>query len=276
MKFLILFCFIIFYVNTSAQEELIEQLNFANSLFDSTNYFDAITEYKRLLYFDKNKEYAREANYKIALSYKQGGFYDEAIKYFRFSELEAGTSDEILESKLQIVRCNILRRTIPSALQLLDEIQIEYPTEENQNEIFYWRGWAYMLNDEWDKAENEFAKIDAQHELKVLANTVEESKYSAIFAKVISYLIPGSGYFYTGKYLPGLLSLGWNILGGYFTIDAIMENRIFDAFVIGELGWLRFYRGSIEGAEKSVEKKNLNIINSAYRFLQNKYEGMKP
>lgn len=276
MRILLSVCFIICYLKIYAQNELIEQLNFANSLFDSTNYFDAITEYKRLIFFDKEKEYVREANFKIALCYKHGGFYDKAIEYFKLSELEAGTSEEILESKIQIVRCNLLRRTIPMAFQLLDEIQNEFPTEEYMEEICYWRGWAFMLNDQWEKAENEFSKIDSMHELKVLSGTVEESKYSVNFAKVISYLIPGSGYIYAGNIWQGLLSLGWNILGGYFTIDAIMNNRIFDAFVIGELGWLRFYRGSIEGSENSVKKKNLEIINSAYRFLKNKYEGIKP
>lgn len=259
-----------------AQQLLDEHLRLANSLFDNTNYFDAITEYKRLICFDQSKEYLWEANYKIGLSYKLGGFYDEAINHLKLSELNGGTSDEILESKLQIVRCNILRRTIPNALKLLDEIQVEYPTEEYLNEIYYWRGWAFMLNDEWDKAEDEFGKIDSLHELKVLSGTVKESKYSIIFAKVISYLIPGSGYFYTKDYIPSFLSFGWNLLGGYFTIDAIADNRIFDAFVIGELGWLRFYKGSVEGAGKSAEKRNLEITNSAYRFLQNKYEGIQP
>jgi len=276
MKSLFIFCLFFMMEISFAQSNLEKQLSYANELFDSTDYFDAITEYKRLIYFDVNKEYYWEANYKIGLSYKSGGFYDNAIQFLKISEMNANTSDGILESKLQIVRCNILRRTTPSALQILDEIEIEYPTEEYQAEISYWRGWAFMLNDEWENAAVEFGKLDAGHELQTLCTTVEESKFSAIFAKVISYLLPGSGYFYSGEYLPGILSLSWNILGGYFTVNAITENRIFDAFVIGELGWLRFYRGSIEGAEKSVAKKNLEIANSAYRFLQNKYEGTQP
>jgi tetratricopeptide (TPR) repeat protein len=276
MKSLFIFCLFFISEISFAQTNLEKQLNYANELFDSTNYFDAVTEYKRLIFFDKEKEYYWEANFKIGVCYKYGGFYDEAIRYLRIAEMNGNTSDEILESKFQIVRCNLLRRTIPSAFLLLDEIENEYPTEEYKDEINYWRGWAFMLDDDWEKAAVEFSKINSSHELKSLCNTVAESKYSVIFAKVISYLLPGSGYFYTGEYFPGILSLCWNIIGGYFTIDAIANNRIFDAFVIGELGWLRFYRGSVEGAEKSAILKNLNMANSAYRFLKNKYEGIQP
>jgi len=259
-----------------AQLNLGKQLQFANELFDSSNYFDAVTEYKRLLFFDDRAEYSWEANYKIGLSYKYGGFYDLAINYLKISELNGNTSDEIFLSKIEIVRCNLLRKTIATAFRLLDEIETDYPTDEFKDEINYWRGWAFMLNNDWENAAMEFSKIDSNHELKTLCMTVEENKYSIIFAKVISYLLPGSGYIYSGEYLQGLLSFGWNLLGGYFTIKAIGEQRIFDAFVISELGWLRFYRGSIEGAEKSAESKNMQIANQAYNYLKNKYEGIKP
>ena len=259
-----------------SQINLEHQLKYANELFDSSKYFDAITEYKRLLFFDSHEEYKWEANYKIGISYKYGGFYDEAINFLKISELNGNSSDEIFLSRVEIIRCNILRKTFQSALRLLNELENDYPSEEYKNEIYYWRGWTFMLSNDWESAEKEFANIDENHELKSLCLTVEENKYSIIFAKVISYLLPGSGYIYAGDYLKGLLSLCWNIAGGYFTIKAINEDRIFDAFVIGELGWLRFYRGSIEGAEKSTTEKNIEISNHAYNYLKNKYEGIKP
>lgn len=259
-----------------SQINLEHQLKYANELFDSSNFYNAITEYKRLLFFDSKQEYFWEANFKIGLCYKYGGFYDEAINFLKISEINGNTSDEIFLSKIEIIRCNILRRTTSVALSLLDELEIQYPSDEYIHEINYWRAWAYMIADDWEKAANEFSKIDENHELKSLCLTVEENKYSIIFAKVISYLMPGSGYLYTGEYFKSLLSFAWNVVGGYFTIQAINDERIFDAFVIGELGWLRFYRGSIKGAEKSAIEKNNEIANHAYRFLKNKYEGIKP
>jgi len=84
------------------------------------------------------------------------------------------------------------------------------------------------------------------------------------------------GQFYTGEYVSGLISLGWNVLWGYLTINAINEDRIFDGFMIGTLLWYRFYNGNLQNAEKFAKQKNLEKSNSALRYLQNKYKGNKP
>jgi hypothetical protein len=44
----------------------------------------------------------------------------------------------------------------------------------------------------------------------------------------------------------------------------------------GNFLWLRFYSGNLQNAEKFVHKRNLEISNSALRFLQNEYKGAKP
>jgi hypothetical protein len=76
--------------------------------------------------------------------------------------------------------------------------------------------------------------------------------------------------------LSGTLSLGWNILFGYLTINAIVEDRIFDALIIGNFLWLRFYSGNIQNAEKFAVQKNLQISNKALEYLENQYKGEKP
>jgi hypothetical protein len=74
----------------------------------------------------------------------------------------------------------------------------------------------------------------------------------------------------------GLISIGWNVLWGYLTINAFSEDRIFDGLAIGSLLWWRFFSGNLHNAEKFALQKNLTITNSALRFLQNKYSGDKP
>jgi len=89
-------------------------------------------------------------------------------------------------------------------------------------------------------------------------------------------IIPGAGQFYTGEYVSGLLSLGWNVLWGYLTIKSFVDDRIFDGIMVGSLLWLRFYNGNTYNAEKFAEEKNLLISNKALLFLQHGYEGEKP
>ena len=133
-----------------------------------------------------------------------------------------------------------------------------------------------MLSDDWSNASICFEQIDSMHQLKILSDSVVEEKYSVTFAKVISYILPGSGQFYTGNYLSGLMSLGWNILTGYLTINSFIEDRVFDGIVIGNLLWLRFYNGNVQNAEKFAKEKNIEIANEALRYLKNNYEGNKP
>jgi hypothetical protein len=74
----------------------------------------------------------------------------------------------------------------------------------------------------------------------------------------------------------GFISIGWNVLWGYLTINAFMEDRVFDGFVVGTLLWWRFYSGNIQNAEKFATEKNLEKTNSALRYLKNNYPGNKP
>lgn len=259
-----------------AQDNLSRQFDYANNLFASGLFYDSITEYKRLMFFDREEVYNYKANINIALAYKAGGKLDEAVKFFSIAEINAKTEDELYEAKMQIVRTNILRKTHQRASELLDEIEKNFLNRDKSDEINYWRGWNFMLADDWANAAKYFGKIDYQHPLKILSDGVERDKYSVTFAKVISYILPGSGQFYTGNYLSGLMSLGWNVLLGYFTINAFVEDRVFDGLVVGNLLWLRFYRGSIENAENSARQKNIEAANKTLKYLETNFEGIKP
>lgn len=259
-----------------AQDYLKSQFNYANDLFKAEQYYDAITEYKRLLLFDSTNTYQYQAEYRIGEAYKEGAKFNDAIKFFSLAEKFAVDNDEIFAAKTQIIRSNILRRTTDRALQLLDELEKDTASQSKIDTINYWRGWSYMLADDWKSAAKAFAKINPSHELKILSEKTNRAKVSVTFAKVISYILPGAGSIYTGKILSGFMSLAWNVAAGYWTINAFTDNRIFDGFVVGELVWFRFYRGSIQNAEEFAVQKNIDIANKSLRYLQNEYKGVKP
>lgn len=258
------------------QNYLSLQFDHASNLFSQKQYFDAITEFKRLLFFDSAKSFQYQVNSKIGESYKAGSKFDEAIRYFSVAELNALNEDELFETKSQIIRTNILRRTIGRAIQLCDELEKDNRFKNKIEIINYWRGWAFIFADDWKSAAKTFTLINPAHELKLLAERTEKAKVSVTFAKVISYILPGAGAIYSGKFLSGLISLGWNALAGYCTINSFIEKRAFDGIVTGELVWLRFYRGAIQNAENLAIEKNLEIANKSLRFLQNEYKGIKP
>lgn len=260
----------------NAQTELFEQFHYAQSLYENENYFDAVTEFKRALFFDDQKEFQYSANFYIADSYKSGGMFSEAIRYFTQAELASRTIEEVYVCKIEIIKLNILRRTAERANRLIDELLSDERFIHKKEELYYWKGWSYIFSDEWKEASNEFSKINPDHQLASFAQTVNDSLYNVQFAKVLSYVIPGAGQFYTGEYLSGILSLGWNVLWGYLTINAFIEERVFDGLAVANLLWLRFYNGNVYNAEKFAIEKNRKITNRALEYLQFTYDGDKP
>jgi tetratricopeptide (TPR) repeat protein len=277
MNFKIVFILIcLFFSITAKAQNNHLQIDYANNLYNSGQFFDAITEYKRLLFFDSSSTIKYQVNYKIADSYKAGGKFDEAIKYFSIACVNTADDEELFDAKVQIIRSNILRKTTDRALLLCDEIDKDSRFKYKTDKINYWRGWAYMFADDWKNAARMFDKISYNHELKKLAEQTDRAKVSVTFAKVISYILSGAGSIYAGKVLSGFMSLGWNALAGYWTINAFNAGRVFDGIVVGELVWLRFYRGSIQNAGEFAVEKNLEVADKTLRFLQNEYTGIKP
>jgi hypothetical protein len=270
--------FIVIFIESTlfAQNSFDEQFNLANKLYSNENYFDTVTELKRLLFFNSNSEYIYRAYETIGKSYRQGAKYSEAIRYFTLAEINAQSADEIYNSRVEIIRVNILRRTTDRAFKLLDSLEADIRFSNKNDEINYWRGWAFIFADDWKNAAVTFAGIDSTTELTVLAKEVNDDLYSVSFAKTISYIIPGAGQIYTGEYISGLLSLGWNVLWGYLTIKSFIDERIFDGIVIANFLWLRFYRGNLQNAEKFAMEKNLIISNKAMNYLQFEFKGLKP
>lgn len=272
----ILLLFIFFIANAFAQNSLQEQFYFANQLFNQEKYFDAITELKRIQFFDTENTYSFQTNLFIGKSYKAGAKFDEAIKYFTLAEINARNKDELFESKILNARTNILRRTTKQAERILKDLIDDPKFLSNQNEIKYWIGWNFIFNDDWGKACEVFSENNLDTVLADICRSVDKEWYSVKFAKYSSYIIPGFGQFYTGEYLSGALSLSWNVLFGYLTINSFIDDRVFDGIMVGNFLWLRFYSGNTQNAEKFAIQKNLQISNKTLHYLQFYFTGEKP
>lgn len=258
-----------------AQQYLDAQFKSACSLYDNGDFFNAITEFKRLLFFDEQNKYSFIGNMYLGKSYKGGAFLDDAIKYFSLAKKNATDPEEFYQSQTEIIRCNILRRTIPKAFQLIKELEDDSRFTDKKNDLIYWRAWAYIFADDWESAAQEFETIDKNHELKSFCNDVAGQKFSGTLLFLASAIIPGFGQIYTGNEFSGILSLAWCGLFGYLSINSFYADRIFDGFVYTGL-FLRFHRGNIQNVNKFVKQENIAISNRALDYLQYKYAGLKP
>ncbi len=272
----LLFISVIFFQQGFAQTQLESQLAFAESLFAQNKYFDVITEAKRLSFFDSTDQYSFKANNLIAESYRQGGKLSEAVHYFTKAEIAASNAEELFSTKIKIIKINILRRAFYLADHQLNELEKDARFAADSSSLQYWRGWNYLFHDDWQKAAEIFGKIDSAATLKNICEEVQKKKYSISFARGISIALPGAGQFYTGEYISGFLSFGWNVLLGYLTVQAFSADRVFDGMAVGTLLWLRFYNGNLSNAEKFAVEKNELIKNETLDYLQKNYQGLKP
>ena len=115
----------IFAANVFPQNSLQQQFDYANKFFTQEKYFDAITELKRLQFFDTENIYSFQSNLLIGKSYKAGAKFDEAIKYFTLAEINAHSDDEYFIAKTLNARSNILRRTTKQAERILNDLLID-------------------------------------------------------------------------------------------------------------------------------------------------------
>ncbi|MGE5429818.1 MAG: hypothetical protein ACM3QX_02020 [Syntrophomonadaceae bacterium] len=275
-----LFFFLVFLLSgltqgLKAQTPLERQFQLCRELLNKEEYYDAITELKRLLFFDKKKEYAFRGNYLIGYSYMRGAKLDDAVKYFSLAQTSAPGDSALFDVKTEIIKCNILRRTTENALLILRQMEKEAVFSNRIIEIDYWKAWAYIFADDWEKASAEFQKAGASKEIIEYSLAVEKAKYSVSFAKVISYILPGSGQFYTGNYISGIMSLAWTGFLGYLAYDSFAAQRAFDGLIEAGL-FFRFHRGNVQNAEKFAIQRNSEISRDALIYLQNNYKGLKP
>ncbi|MCX6149124.1 MAG: hypothetical protein NTX22_01220 [Ignavibacteriales bacterium] len=274
-KYFILFLFVLITGSCFSQDYLEKQFNLANNLYERKEYFDAITEFKRLIFFDKEKKYFFSTYLNIGKCYKGGGKLNEAIKYYSLASYSSKSDGDYFQSKIEIIKGNILRRSTDQALLIIDDLQKDPRFVDKKNELLYWRGWAHIFNDDWQKASEVFSEIDSNHPLKKLCEDVENEKYSVTFAKVISFLLPGAGQFYSGNYLSGVFSLAWGGLFIYLSVNSFLADRVFDGFITTGL-FFRFHRGNMQNAEKFANEKNLEISNKMLKYLQENFIGEKP
>lgn len=272
------FVFLLFCICITAQDKSVldQQFAFADRLKNQGQLFDAVTEYERLLCFDTLHVYGFDANKNIAACYRRGAKFKEAVTYAGASLRYAKNPEDIYMTKIELVKLHILNRTFSSASNILSSMGKDTVHKNIGQEVHYWRGWIHMFSNEWEKAADEFASVDSAQSLRQFCIQTEKKQYPVITLKILSAIVPGSGQMITGHVWNGLLSLGWNVLWGYLTVDAAIADRVGDALLIGDLLWLRFYTGNIENAGKFADEKNAQIFQDALRYLQDEFIGAKP
>lgn len=261
----ILFCTI----HAGAQDKALE---LAEKFFNSENYYDAITEYRRYIYFNSEKkdDGISYAHYKIGLAYRNQGKWDESLNALRRSIQTANTEHIRDDRKIDLAVVMIAGGDYSAAEFYLIKVEMFSNIPELKRKAAFFRGVSIIYSFKWEQAREAFQiyfnnnpenkSDELGKKLDFLLAKAQNLKYkSTKLAKILSTILPGSGQIYSGDWRNGINALAINTATGYLLVNDLIKRRYLDAIFNSLFLFERFYRGNRYHAEESAKKHNQNI-----------------
>jgi len=240
--------------------------------FERELYFEAITEYKRQLFFDQSGQ-KDELLLKTAKAYYQAGQKSQAEEPL----IEAiGNTEQSPEDRQCLILLakihwdNYDYEAMRGVLNLLevdsDSLQLEHLT--------YIRAWSYIYEAKWQNG------IDRLHQVNFVDTTALISairgvknvpQKSKVLASLMSNIIPGTGQLYTGDYQNALFSF---LLVGSIT-GSIIWNIVEEAYFIAATKYLflfsRYSRGGLRNIARKIDRDNINRVGDYLKTVSVRY-----
>jgi outer membrane protein assembly factor BamD (BamD/ComL family) len=291
---LIFFLLSLFSIPVYASQEIVldsgRQLQFAEQYFQRGEYYRAIGEYERFIYFFPTSPKVEFARYMIGLSFLRGEKYEQAIQTFQALIDEYQTTEYAFQSYLGTSKAYVLLGHYDAALTSVNNLVTIAPDQEIRDEAYYQKGWVYMEmglwekaresfdKGLWEKARESFDKISSQnrkrYNISELSNEIDTKtplkKKSPTVAGVLA-IIPGAGHLYCNRKRDALISFllnGAMIYAAYEAFDHDL-NALGGIITFFELG---FYGGNIYSAVSSAHKYNRYEKNRLLRYLKEQTE----
>jgi tetratricopeptide (TPR) repeat protein len=263
----------------NAEEMSVEKMiSFADSLYSQKDYYRAITEYERVIFFYPQHPLAKVANFQIAESYFKGEKYDQAINLFDKLAKDNPGEETGIKSLFRLGEVHYQKSDFEKAKSTFIQFADKYPKDGRVDSARMKIGWSSLSQGDWNKAVEEFQAVSVESPLHGQAEGLaEEAKHyleipkkSPALAGVLSGVLPGAGQLYINKPRDSLISF---LLNGAF-IWASAEsfrhhnNTTGGVLLFFEAGW---YMGNIYNAVNGAKKYNLRAEDSFLDKLHKQY-----
>ncbi len=272
-----LICLFIFsWISSSATADVPAQdsapvalLKFAGNLFDAGNYQQAITEYRRFLFFHPQDSLGFFALYSIGRSYFELGEFQIASRALR--QALRLPADPALKQKARYQLALVLVHD-----GKYDLAQIEFFKISRSGIAGDWRDAAQMLyavmlllKGQWDKADHAFAgfaeqvprQTPASEYLAAIRRDLSVLKDRPLIkstdtARKLSTVLPGAGQMYAGEFWNGVNALLINTGTSFLVWRELRDEDYSDSVLLFGLLWWRFYSGNRWQAEEAAKRAN--------------------
>jgi TolA-binding protein/TM2 domain-containing membrane protein YozV len=258
-------------------------LTFADHLMREKEYFRAITEYQRFLFYYPHDHRSAMALFRIGLAFYRGQDYSRALDTFRqvtqrYPETPYGRQAWLWqgESLMQQAKYSTAERIYSTIIRQEADATITQFAH-------YQRGWSLLYRRQWQEASAAFRLVNQESPFysaaQRLALETEQGaqlpKKSPALAGMLSALLPGSGQLYNGRPGDALLSF---LLNGIFilgTLQAVEQDELAIAGVLGffEVGW---YTGNVYSAVNGAHKYNRHAEVTFLGTLEDRFRLQPP
>jgi TolA-binding protein/TM2 domain-containing membrane protein YozV len=265
-------------VANAAEMSAEKMLSFGDSLFERGDYYRAITEYERVIFFYPDHALAKTARFQIANSYLKGDRIDQAIERFKALSMDLPNEDIGRKAFFMLGEAYYQKREYARAVDFYESYIETYPGDERIDAARIRIGWCYLRQGKWRQASEEFGRLPPDSPLHAQAAGLAEGAQaypgiptkSPTLAGGLSAVLPGAGQLYVNRPGDALVSF---LLNGAFiwaTVEAFHnDNNVTGGILLFfESGW---YLGNIYNAVNGAEKYNRRNEQKYLDGLQDKY-----
>lgn len=261
-------------------------MSYGLHLMNNGDYYRAITEFKRYIFFGASSGKKEEAEYNIGACYLKGGEFRNARNSFqrirmtsRHSRSDAailGIADSVFLEQavgLKPIRAYYDREdTYFSPEHYLDYLNEAVTPDRDSaflklsiiNTLNFQKEKALYFLDRASsagRAEGNTGLIQLKQKISKMDLIPERSETAAV---LLSIIIPGAGQVYAGDVQEGLLALGVNSVFIYATYCVYTRYSKLLGIFLG-FNEIKFYMGNISNAMEAVYRFNMN---RRYEFRQ--------
>ncbi|MBW2569656.1 MAG: tetratricopeptide repeat protein [Deltaproteobacteria bacterium] len=274
---IIVFCIIFLLITCpwearGEEDNIKRQFEYAESLFKEGDFYRAITEYKRFIFFFPEEEKAEKCYFMIGKSYFKAKKWVEAIDAMKVFIAKFPRSFMLNDALYLKGVAEKKFKKYDDALSTFEEI-IKTSSGEYKNKAIYQNALVLVDIEDWKRASKTFLKIPEESVLSPAARIFSSGlenfdnlpRKSPATAGVLAAIIPGAGHLYTERPRDALVAF---LLNGAFIWAAVElfndENYVAGGvFTFFELGW---YSGNIYSAVSNAHKYNRRVKKN---FLEN-------
>jgi hypothetical protein len=239
------------------------QWGLAEHLFEEGEFYRAITEYKRFMYYFPEDARTPIAQVREVESYVRGEWWDEGLRA-SLDLLSKALSGELRArvlylqgvSQLHLGLLDEARKTLCDVLEVSQDPIV-------RDKAYYLIGEIYALKENWGDASKAFKEIEPQSQIydracqsdRLISARTPLPEKSPWIAGLLAAILPGAGHLYVGRTRDSGLVFSVNAAFTAATVEAIHKDNaaLAGGLAAVELLW---YAGNVFSAVGSAHKYN--------------------